>query len=42
MENMNKKMAANKQKSGAESDSSNPPEKRKSSKILAFLKLGPP
>ena len=38
-ENMSKKMAANKSRSGAESDSSQP-EKRKSSRIMSFLKLG--
>ncbi|XP_023327311.1 bicaudal D-related protein homolog [Eurytemora carolleeae] len=44
MENMNKKMAAGR-KSGADSDTGsnqNQPERKKSSKILAFLKLGPP
>jgi len=40
MENMNKKMAAGR-KSGGDSDSSQP-ERKKSNKILAFLKLGPP
>ena len=40
MENMNKKIAAGR-KSGAESDSSQP-ERKKSSKLLSFLKLAPP
>jgi len=40
MENMNKKIAAGR-KSGAESDSSQP-ERKKSSKLLQFLKLAPP
>jgi coiled-coil domain-containing protein 64 len=39
-ENMTKKMAgANRNRSGAESDSSQP-EKRKASRIMSFLKLG--
>ena len=44
MENMNKKMAAGR-KSGVDSDTGsnqNQPERKKSSKILAFLKLAPP
>jgi len=42
-ENMNKKMANNikSNKSGAESDSSQP-ERKKSSRLLSFLKLAPP